>query len=269
MRSRLIFVVLVLVAAILAACVTVHAPEPQPPMAMRAMLASSRIHDVNGRPNGSGVTLFSRQARDGFVYSYTLSCAHVADPIIGLSVETFQYAEGREITSATITSASLVLYEPFADLALLRTKTNGRRWTSIAKVADKAEIEGLAIFSPVLVIGCPLGGTPVPTAGHIANFRDDNGLYHVTAPVIFGNSGGGCFTSDGALIGIIARMRIARDPSGFPHPVTHFGFAIPASRIRAWLKANRYGFILGEPEGGETFEERVARDQVVGQKSFK
>ena len=69
-------------------------------------------------------------------------------------------------------------------------------------------------YAPIFVIGNPLGVQNVLTIG---NYQGDD---NITAPIAWGNSGGGVFDETGALIGIVVAIRIKRIENyvfAFPH----------------------------------------------------
>jgi len=89
----------------------------------------------------------------------------------------------------------------------------------------------------VLSVGYPLGmGIKVTTEGRYqGDLNDERHLF--TAPGIFGNSGGGIFNEEGALVAILTGGAFYRIP-GAPHlpaAVPHLAFATPIKSVKEVL----------------------------------
>lgn len=90
------------------------------------------------------------------------------------------------------------------------------------------------IGDPVWVIGAPMGDERTVTNGIISNFDVSNPgrrLYRVTAPIFFGNSGGGVFNSSMELIGVANSIQLV----GGIIVVPGSGFAVSLEDIREFL----------------------------------
>jgi len=91
------------------------------------------------------------------------------------------------------------------------------------------------IYSPVFTIGNPLGILSVQTEGR---YQGDD---IITAPIAFGNSGGGVFDAGGNLIGIVSGTRLHRiEDYVFLFP--HLGVIVTIRDIVPFLNENHILF---------------------------
>jgi S1-C subfamily serine protease len=146
-------------------------------------------------------------------------------------------------------SAEIVAYDKPADLALLRLIDRER---TIDVVADLRPPDSpLQLGTEVYAIGAGLGRPPFTTDGLIAivDYQMQGYPYIMaTAPIIFGNSGGGLFqwSNDRGrfeLIGVPSKVSAAGWSA-----VTHMAWSIPVATVRDFLIANDFGYVVGEPE---------------------
>ncbi len=74
------------------------------------------------------------------------------------------------------------------------------------------------------------------TDGVVAGPTDQEGQARITAPVYFGNSGGGVWSDDGALLGIAVSI-YAANIEGYPRamPYAAQSFMVPVELIVEWL----------------------------------
>jgi S1-C subfamily serine protease len=95
-----------------------------------------------------------------------------------------------------------------------------------------------AVDDIIHAVGFPLmTGVQVLTSGRIQEVdMQKTGFMMISAPIIFGNSGGGIFNSDGELIGIASRVAVyAVGFDGIPHIVPHMGVATNLETIKKFL----------------------------------
>jgi S1-C subfamily serine protease len=115
--------------------------------------------------------------------------------------------------------AELLKLSPDHDLAILQVKHNHKY------VANwHAPFEPL-IFTEVYKIGASLGSLHPRVTNGLVSDVDEYGFI-VSAPVVFGDSGGGIFMEDNGeyvLIGIVKALGVAA-PYGMPLPVFHVGY---------------------------------------------
>ena len=116
------------------------------------------------------------------------------------------------------------------DLALLVGETKEMANGPYVKVSNNFPNIGDFVW----VIGSPMGDTRTTTTGIVSNFEksDGRGLIRISAPMFFGNSGGGVFNSDLELIGVAHAIQsiagIIFVPGG--------NFAVDTWEIQAFLK---------------------------------
>ena len=135
----------------------------------------------------------------------------------------------------TVYDANVITRIPSHDLALLEYIGNNIITHPYVELADK-----ITIGEPIAIVGHPAKLMWTYMVGVVAQVReaysdfdvedDDKELLRppfiqVSAPIWFGNSGGGAFNARGELIGI----------ASFLMKVPNTGFFIPASEIRAML----------------------------------
>lgn len=223
------------------------------------------------KAKGSGTVLFMEPAPDelGLFDAYVLTNHHVIDDLVTVDkkwnsvlkkdaqtetlghpeVDRFQYNYMSRMVGATSVQADIVAWDKDEDMALLRVRSDISNWIP-AKLLPEEDINKLAAFMQVWNVGCGLGGPPAITAGYLSAFGvdiDDKDYMLVTAPSIFGSSGGATFLQDGGwYIGIPARISLI--PMGWSADIiTHLGFSITLARIYAFLREQYFSFII-DPE---------------------
>lgn len=202
---------------------------------------------------GSGVVLFSErrpvESEDYNYYTYVLTCAHVTQGFDNVSVEHLEYRNDRDIESTNIfPECDVVAADEDLDLAIVLVKSL-KDFPDTAVLEDQKSYEGASLSDSVFVCGCGLGSDPYITYGNFASFESYYGRIQITAPVIFGNSGGGAYTSDGKLIGIVNKMKASNSSPLYPRlPYPHAGLLVPFWKISGWIKMSRLGFTIGESD---------------------
>lgn len=153
-----------------------------------------------------------------------------------VEVEEFKYQFLSYATGTLLTQADILEWNKQHDIALLKLRSDEKVRAVFRHPVGK-EVD-LRIFAPVIVCGSGLGHAPFPTMGMISSLTDeiDNLPYHmVSAPSVFGNSGGACFlTETREFIGIPSRLAVTF-ASWAPNAVYHMVYIIPISRIYKWL----------------------------------
>lgn len=223
---------------------------------------------------GSGTILYYENAPDapGQVDRYVLTNEHVIDnlvavekrwnsmlrrevkvDILGLpTVEVFTFAYTSRTIGFTGYQAEIVAYDKEEDLALLRVRAPAVGPIYAATLVPREQVNDLQSFMGCWNIGCGLGAKPVLTFGYLSAFGYDienKDYMQVSAPSIFGNSGGATFLEEtGEMIGVPARISV----SGFGDAITHIGFSITAERIYKFLDEHVFDFVYGS---GRTSEE--------------
>jgi len=194
---------------------------------------------------GGGTLLFSRDR-----HSYVVTAYHVIqktapegqEPAAPEPSEVRLYDVKGELADAV--EADLVAHDDRKDLALLRLRTD-RSYGSVARMAPRPSLRALRVFTPLYAIGCPLGHDPLPTLGEVAALHKvvaGENFWMMTAPTIFGNSGGGVFHRETReMIGV--SVMICTYDGAVSTPVPHLGILVSMETIYDWLDSLHYQFI--------------------------
>jgi len=172
-----------------------------------------RIEDHEGG-YGSGVVI--RQADTAMI----LTAFHVID-----GAKTLKVSHRDSMTGALLqTDGKVVRVDRVHDLALVETKPI---WPGSALLVTYEQYDGdLTSFQECLQAGYPLLTETVHISyGLICNL-DDHGRLRTSAPIVYGNSGGGVFAKiDGKwrLIGILQAVRLVDGDRS--HPVPHINYS--------------------------------------------
>ncbi|MBI4712855.1 MAG: trypsin-like peptidase domain-containing protein [Planctomycetes bacterium] len=225
------------------------------------LLPSVRIRARSGV--GGGTIISSRPDSNGDYQTYLLTAYHVVQVLVpsersdanqddnacdqkptAIAHEEASVDIYRDDLSAMDEyKAEIVSYQPSKDLALLKLKS-AKPFKS-AKLITKGNIAGIKVFTPVYAVGCPLGYEPMPTDGQIGSTnRQMNGekFWLMSAPTIFGNSGGGIFLAEtNELIGVSSMVCMYNQL--IPTPITHLGLMVPAENIFNWLDNQNLQFL--------------------------
>lgn len=198
---------------------------------------------------GTGVVIYSEQRKDvpgdKNYYTYIITCHHVLHGAKVLKVEQFEYSDGRVISNInTYDNCQVINSDEKLDTAIIEVKSP-RKFNAVATFVTNEEISTSTLNDRVFVCGCPLASEPIVTDGNISSFKmPQSGNFQITAPIMYGNSGGGVFTQSGKILGIAKAVRVF---NGVPYP--HAGMATPAPSIRDWLQSIRLGFIINLEDG--------------------
>lgn len=192
---------------------------------------------------GGGTLLFSRKDHSYVITAYhviqktpTDASSSASPPDVRLYDDKGELADSVE--------ADLVAHDEKKDLALLRLRTD-RVYATPARLASRASLRGLRVFAPLYAIGCPLGHDPLPTLGEIAALHKVVGgenFRMMTAPTIFGNSGGGIFHRESReMIGV--SVMVCTYDGAVSTPVPHLGIFVSMESVYDWLDGLHYQFI--------------------------
>lgn len=205
---------------------------------------------AGSRGVGAGTIVYSARDTKGTCLTYVLSAFHVVAGHVTVKdgvekrtpVTISIYAA--DLQSMTDELADIVVYDRKRDLVLLRLKERTRCFPA-AKLATREELKQVGIFTPVYAVGCPLGHSPLPSAGEISSLNKEvNGekYWMMNAPTIYGNSGGGVFLMEGhKFIGVSAMLCVYQQFISVPVP--HMGVLVPATTVYDWLDSEHYQFI--------------------------
>jgi S1-C subfamily serine protease len=163
-------------------------------------LASVSITDRKGDASGSGTIIWNKKNN----YLMVITAAHVIE-----SME-----ERKKAIHITFTYSGAI--KPMRVLKINHEKDLALLVGNSKEIADGPYVE-IATSRPdigddVWAIGSPLGLKYTTTKGNLSNFEEEEerSVYRFTAPVFFGNSGGGLFNDKGELIGVVYGFQYLR-----------------------------------------------------------
>ena len=225
--------------------------------------------------SGSGTVIHSAQNEELEYESYVLTNWHVVQNYVKLTkvwnperkehvetenrrpvhIDLWEYNNFSVAVGTIGRLANIVAYDKSRDLALLKVEDTERPMPHVANLYPEDQDDGPWIFQTVYAVGAGLGKPPFPTMGLLSGYgkdTDGNDLYLSSSPIIFGNSGGALYAysprREYELIGVPSMV----SAYGWGNVVTHMAWSRPIAEIRLFLRANKYGFILGDkPEEKE------------------
>ena len=198
---------------------------------------------------GGGTVIRSEAESDGVYGTYIVTAFHVLQKVSEHDpsgprkpVQVKIYADGGD--TETIDS-DLLIHDERRDLALLKLRAT-KHYPIAARLAARERIRETSVFTPIYAVGCPLGHDPLPSFGEITTLRKEvNGerFWMMSAPTIFGNSGGGVFHRETLeMIGVSAMICTFDNPVSTPVP--HLGILVPLDSVYDWLRDNKFAFIF-------------------------
>lgn len=226
------------------------------------------------RAGGSGVVIYSEAREEGPHRTYILTNQHVIDDAVRVTrswdnllqkyvtreknelvdVEIFSWHNGKIIDRKTV-KAAVIAHSADHDIAVLELRTGEEPYPipveNRARLANDTEFKNLRVFQEIYAVGCSLGHDPIHSKGDISDLSDliEGKTYIMgSAPIIFGNSGGGVFTQiDGnwILIGMPARVAVAWGA------VSHMNWFVPQSRISQFLRGQKLTFFFNKDQTPE------------------
>lgn len=218
-------------------------------------LLRSTVRISVGSTTGTGVVLYSKHqpnSLDPRYYTYILTCAHVVagasffNPII---VENFHYLNGATIVAVTNYRAEIVAISREIDTAVIQVLSS-MPLNDHVTIFPPNNFYSSKVYLPIYVVGCGLGKQPYITNGNVSSYwAEKNPDNHVTvdfplqlsAPTIFGNSGGGVYDANGRLMGIIQTIAMVDASVAYPH----ISNAVPIWNIVLFLQEHKLDFIVG------------------------
>jgi S1-C subfamily serine protease len=230
-----------------------------------------------GRGAGSGTVVFSAKRtheswKEEGVWTLVITNHHVIDTAVTISEE-FDPRKGKSVkmetrlpvhvrlwdyndystaVGTTGRVARIVAWDKQRDLALLRLDDKERVIKHVAHLWPE-NVGGPYLFQTVWAIGSGMSNPPYPTQGLLSGIsgKDQAGksLYLSSSPIIFGNSGGSLWAHSKKrgkyeLIGIPS----AAGAYGWGTIVPHIAWSRPISEIRAFLRDNDFGFVVGDED---------------------
>lgn len=191
---------------------------------------------------GTGVIIHSdkKLIKKYTIYnSYVLTNRHVVGDSKTVNLEAFHYVEGKFVGEIDSFSGTVILEDSDLDLALIKV-VSSREIGHTSHLINPIDIIKITLYEPIFVCGCSLTGPPSITNGNLSNVTFSEFL--VSAWATFGNSGGGAFTSDGEILGIVYKMGSIRTPDGQLYPEPNRTYLIPAPLVSQWLRHFQYDF---------------------------
>jgi S1-C subfamily serine protease len=226
-----------------------------PSLLQRDILGPSVQVNVQGSVGG-GTLLYSRDT-----HSYVVTACHVIQKLLaaGADEETRAPAEvtiyDERGASTDSVEGDLVAWDERKDLALLRLRTV-HELRLVARLASRETLRSIRVFTPIYAVGCPLGHDPLPTLGEVATLNKElNGerFWMMSAPTIFGNSGGGVFHRETReLVGV--SVMVCTYDGAVSTPVPHLGIMVSLETVYDWLDSLNYHFIYDPEYPLEAFE---------------
>ena len=267
-----VLVIMVLPLSAMTAEVVTEAPVKK----ITEMLYPTVMVDT-GSGVGSGTLIFSGERtheswEDEKFWTLVLTNHHVVKDAISISknfdpkkgksiqketrrpvhVRIWDYNDYSTAVGTTGRMARILAWDEDRDLALLRLDDKERSIKTVATLWPEDE-GGPYLFQDVWAVGSGMGNPPYPTEGLLSGIagKDTQGrpLYLSSAPIIFGNSGGSLW----AFSSTRDRYEMIGVPSmvgayGWGNIVTHIAWSRPISEIRAFLRENEFGFVLGDED---------------------
>ena len=226
---------------------------------------------------GSGTVVFSGKRKheswkDEKVWTLVLTNNHVIASAVSIEEE-FDPKEGKNIQKETRRPvhvrfwdyndystavgttgrvARIVAWDKHRDLALLRLDDKERIIKNVA-ILWPEDIGGPYLFQKTWAVGSGMSNPPYPTEGLLSGIsgKDAKGraLYLSSAPIIFGNSGGSLWAYSKSrdryeMIGVPSMV----GAFGYGTIIPHIAWSRPISEIRAFLRENDYGFVVGDED---------------------
>lgn len=120
-----------------------------------------------------------------------------------------------------------------------------------AILINEEEFKTLFTGEELKVAGYPLGDPFHLSMGYLG--CEQGGFFRTSVPIIYGNSGGGCFDHLNRLIGVVVRIRLL----SYDVPVYHLSYIVPMNKIYEDIKNKNQEYIwkgITKPDGIELRE---------------
>lgn len=197
---------------------------------------------------GGGTVIYSRRDAEGVAHTYVLTAHHVVNKIVKKKdgVETREAAEVDLYDGGPprTLKADLVSYDEGRDIALLKVR-DSHVYPHVAKLIPRERVKELQVFDRVFAVGCPLGHSPIPSMGEISSKRKDvkgQNFWMMSAPTIFGNSGGGIFLAESLeMVGVSSMICVYDNFMAIPVP--HLGVMTSMDTVYDWFDSQCFQFL--------------------------
>ena len=167
-------------------------------------------------------------------------------------VRLWDYNDYSTAVGTTGRVARIVAWDKHRDLALLRLDDKERVIKNVATLWPE-DVGGPYLFQKTWAVGSGMSNPPYPTEGLLSGIsgKDAKGraLYLSSAPIIFGNSGGSLWAYSKSrdryeMIGVPSMV----GAFGYGNIIPHIAWSRPITEIRAFLRENDYGFVVGDED---------------------
>jgi len=191
-------------------------------------LINARINNETIGALGSGVAI---KYKGKF---YILSAGHLATVILkGEQDDLSLWEYNRKICDLEIVKHKYNTHEETdatmgEDLILLRPKDRDIIPRYYVDIDSTEPITG----SEVYIVGNPMGIEDVVSMGRVIQYK--NNFMYITDNIYFGNSGGGVYTIEGKLVGIVSHMHPMQPDKGVP-PYMIYGI-VRMNTIREFMR---------------------------------
>lgn len=207
------------------------------------------------RVNSGGSGLLVRAKNNKI---YVLTNAHVVEDLVGdenedydlkkvpyIDIDTFICDKRGKLLAIYSVQSQLIAYDSVSDLAMLTLKGKLRDEFTV-NMPTKTFYKKVSMFDPVLIVGCSLSRPAIPSQGIVSSLNAEHGgqeYWMTTAPIVVGNSGGGCFKYDEEQNKYIL-IGMPTAASSYPNPkdedsaqiIPHLNYIIPAPKILSFME---------------------------------
>jgi len=213
------------------------------------------VRVVSSKHNGSGLIVYSE---DGL--TLVLTNAHIIEEDVNdeenledtpfIHVDRYNYDENGKLIGFYRRQSEIVAYDYGNDLAILRMRDKEPE-RYVAHLPTPEFIKNITVFDEVFVVGCSLGHFPVPSKGILSSMNaelQNREFWMSSAPLVMGNSGGGCFKWDAKLkkymlVGVPTALAYIRKGESetsegtddIKDIIPHLNYVIPPYRISSFV----------------------------------
>jgi len=213
-----------------------------------AIRSTVRLKADQGRQTSGSGTVFKVIKFKDVYYNYIITADHVTNHQQVLFAEYFKYDDMHSMVEMVTFPALNVAHNTTSDLALLLCVSNSRMNSEISLISSKNATK-MKLADDIFISGCPLARLPQITKGNISIFDEPSGPSFrdlVSAPIIFGSSGGGVYTENGELFGVVSAVSTVNASNNQLISVAypHIGWIIPNKLIYSFLIESGHGFLI-------------------------
>ncbi len=186
--------------------------------------------------------------------TYVLTNAHVVENLVKetedddddlkkvpfVSIDQFLYDKVGKLKGIYSVQGRLIAYDDVSDLAMIKLKSKLIKSCQI-NLPTKEFSKNVSVFDNIYIVGCSLARPAVPSQGIISSLNaehDGQEYWMTTAPIVTGNSGGGCFkydieTDKYILVGMPTAVSTydSSEKDAAPLIIPHINYIIPAQTI--------------------------------------